>query len=179
MSENIKTLMYEISLRVRLFRNSKEAGKHVVVLTQRERLVVELIGMRDNMSVSEISQLCPTVSNSTISTTITRLWKDRKLVEKRILPENQRITNVSLTAEGRSVLNAIKAWESEVYKDIAESLGLSTEQDEYFKAVIEIATIFFNHQLGFEMERAEIVYPHRAKNAQLVDKSFRRTKIDG
>lgn len=179
MSENIKKLMYEISLRVRLFRNSKKAGKHVVVLTQRERLLVELIGMRDNMSVSEISQLCPTVSNSTISTTITRLWKDRKLVEKRIQPENQRITNVSLTAEGRSVLNAIKTWESEVYKDIAESLGLSTEQDEYFKAVIEIATIFFNHQLGFEMERAEIVYPHRAKNAQLVDKSFRRTKIDG
>ena len=179
MSENIKKLMYEISLRVRLFRNSKKAGKHVVVLTQRERLLVELIGMRDNMSVSEISQLCPTVSNSTISTTIARLWKDRKLVEKRIQPENQRITNVSLTAEGRSVLNAIKTWESEVYKDIAESLGLSTEQDEYFKAVIEIATIFFNHQLGFEMERAEIVYPHRAKNAQLVDKSFRRTKIDG
>jgi len=84
MSENIEKLMYEISLRVRLFRNSKWAGKHVVVLTQRERLLVELIGMRDNMS------------------------------------------------------------------------------------------IFFNHQLGFEMERAEIVYPHRAKNAQLVAKSLRR-----
>jgi len=168
MSENIEKLMYEISLRVRLFSNSKGAGKHVVVLTQRERLLVELIGMRDNMSISEISQLCPTVSNSTISTTITRLWKDRKLVEKRILPENQRITNVSLTAEGRSALNAIKVWETEMYKNIAESLGLSTKQDEYFKTVIEIAIIFFNHQLGFEMERAEIVYPHRAKNAQLV-----------
>ena len=168
MSENIEKLMYEISLRVRLFRNSKGAGKHGAVLTPRERLLVELIGMRDNMSISEISQLCPTVSNSMISTTITRLWKDRKLVEKRILPENQRITNVSLTAEGRSALNAIKVRESEMYKNIAESLGLSTKQDEYFKAVINIAMIFFNHQLGFEMERAEIVYPQRAKNAQLV-----------
>ena len=73
MSENIETLMYEISLRVRLFRNSKGAGKHVAVLTPRERLLVELIGMRDNISISEISQRCPTVSNSTISTTITRL----------------------------------------------------------------------------------------------------------
>jgi phosphoenolpyruvate synthase/pyruvate phosphate dikinase len=61
--------------------------------------------MRDNMSISEISQLCPTISNSTISTTITRLWKDKKLAEKKILPENQRITNVSLTAEGRRVFN--------------------------------------------------------------------------
>ena len=73
MLENIETLMHEISLRFRLFRNSKGVGKHVVVLTQGERLLVELIGMRDNVSISEISQLCPTVSNSTISTTITRL----------------------------------------------------------------------------------------------------------
>ena len=73
MSENIEKLMYETSLRVRLFRNSKGMGKHVAVLTPRERLLVERIGMRNNMSISEISQLCPTVSNSTISTTITRL----------------------------------------------------------------------------------------------------------
>jgi DNA-binding MarR family transcriptional regulator len=96
------------------------------------------------MSISEISQLCPTISNSTISTIITRLWKDKKLVENKILLENQRITNVSLTAEGRRILDSIKVWESEVYKRIGESLGLSPEQDEYFKAVIEIATIFFN-----------------------------------
>ena len=83
MSENIATLMYETNLRARLFRTSNGAGNHVVALTQRERLLVELIGMRDNMSISEISQLCPTVSNSTISTTITRLWKDKKLVEKK------------------------------------------------------------------------------------------------
>jgi DNA-binding MarR family transcriptional regulator len=149
-TENIETLMYEIGLRARLFRTSKGAGNHVVVLTQRERLLVELIGMRDNMSISEISRLFPTVSNSTISTTITRLWKDRRLVEKRILPENQRITNVSLTVKGRRVLNAIKVGESEVYKKIAESLELSPEQDEYFKAIIEIAIIYFNHQLGFK-----------------------------
>jgi DNA-binding MarR family transcriptional regulator len=168
MSENIATLMYETNLRARLFRTSNGAENDVVALTQRERLLVEIIGMRDNMSISEISQLCPTVGNSTISTIITRLWKDKKLVEKKILPENQRITNVSLTAEGRRVLNSIKVWESEVYKRIGESLGLSPEQDEYFKAVIEIAIIFFNHKLGFQMERAETVYPNRAKNAQLV-----------
>ena len=157
MSKNIAALMYETNLRARLFRTSNGAGNHVVALTQRERLLVELIGMRDNMSISEISQLCLTISNSSISTTITRLWKDRKLVEKRILPENQRITNVSLTAEGRSVLKAIKESEFEVYKTIAESLGLSPEEDEYFKAFIENAIKFFNHKLGFKMELVENV----------------------
>ena len=51
MSENSETLMYEIGLRDRLFKSSKGAGNQVVVLTQGERLLVELIGMRDNMSI--------------------------------------------------------------------------------------------------------------------------------
>jgi len=155
MAKNIETLIYEISLRVRLFMASKGARDNIADLTQRERLLLELIGMRENMSISEISKLCPTVSNSTISTTITKLWKERKLVEKRILPENQRITTVSLTAEGRSVLHAIKEAESEVYKTIAESLGLSPEDDEFFKAFIENAIKFFNQKLGFQMELIE------------------------
>lgn len=155
MAKNIETLIYEISLRVRLFMASKEARNNIADLTQRERLLLELIGMRENMSISEISKLCPTVSNSTISTTISKLWKERNLVEKRILPENQRITTVSVTTRGRDVLHAIKEAESEVYKTIAESLGLSPEEDEFFKAFIENAIQFFNQKLGFQMELIE------------------------
>lgn len=157
MAKNIETLIYEISLRVRLFMASKGGSNNIADLTHRERLLLELIGMRENMSISQISKLCPTVSNSTISTTITRLWKDRKLVEKRILPENQRITTVSLTTQGRRVLNSIKEAESEVYKTIAESLGLSPEDDEFFKAFIENAIKFFNQKLGFQIELVENV----------------------
>jgi DNA-binding MarR family transcriptional regulator len=109
------------------------------------------------MSISEISKLCPTVSNSTISTTITGLWKDRKFVDKKILPENQRVTIVSLTAQGKRVLNEIKKSQSEVYKTIAQSLNLSPEQDVYFKAFIENAISFFNKKLGFKMELIENV----------------------
>jgi DNA-binding MarR family transcriptional regulator len=95
--------------------------------------------------------------HSTISTTITGLWKDRKLVDKKILPENQRITIVSLTAKGKRVLNEIKETQSEVYKTIAQSLNLTPEQDEYFKAFIENAISFFNNKLGFNMELIESV----------------------
>ncbi len=39
--------------------------------------------MKGSMSISEIGSLYPTdYSNSTISTTITKLWKDKKLVDK-------------------------------------------------------------------------------------------------
>jgi DNA-binding MarR family transcriptional regulator len=157
MTKNIETLIYEISLRVRLFMASKRAGNTDIDLTDRECLLLELIGMREKMSISQISKLCPTVSNSTISTTITGLWKDRKFVDKKILPENQRITIVSLTAQGKRVLNEIKKSQSEVYKTIAQSLNLSPEQDEYFKAFIENAISFFNNKLGFKMELIENV----------------------
>jgi DNA-binding MarR family transcriptional regulator len=157
MAKNIETLIYEISLRVRLFMTSKRVGNTNIDLTDRECLLLELIGMRENMSISEISKLCPTVSNSTISTTITKLWKNRKLVDKKILPQNQRITTVSLTAQGRRVLNEIKKSQSEVYRTIALSLNLSPEQDEYFKAFIENAISFFNTKLGFKMELIESV----------------------
>ena len=157
MTKNIETLIYEISLRVRLFMTSERAGNTAVNLTDRECLLLELVGMREKMSISEISKLCPTVSNSTISTTITGLWKDREFVEKTILPENQRVTIVSLTARGKRVLNEIKKSQSEVYKTIAQSLNLSAEQDAYFKALIENAIGFFNHKLGFKMELIENV----------------------
>ena len=155
MTKNIETLIYEISLRIRIFMTSKGARNRVADLTDRECLLLELIGMRENMSISEISKLCPTVSNSTISTTITGLWKNRKLVDKKILPENQRITIVSLTAQGRHVLNEIKKSQSEVYKTIAQSLNLSPEQADYFKAFIENAIGFFNKKLDFKMELIE------------------------
>ena len=93
----------------------------------------------------------------TISTTITKLWKNRKLVDKKILPENQRITTVSLTVRGKRILNEIKKSQSEVYKTIAQSLNLSPEQDEYFKPFIENAIGFFNRKLGFKIELVENV----------------------
>jgi DNA-binding MarR family transcriptional regulator len=151
MSKKIEMLIYEIALRVRLFMASKAVGKTVADLTERESLLLELIGMREDMNISEIAKLCPMVSNSTISMTITRLWKDKKLVEKRILPENQRITIVRLTKEGRDVLNEIKKTQSVAYKAVAESLGLSPEQDEYFKLFIQNGIVYFDKKLGLHI----------------------------
>ncbi|MGD8716955.1 MAG: hypothetical protein PVG70_20535, partial [Desulfobacterales bacterium] len=81
MKKSTETLIYEMAFRVRLYIASKISEKRVGDLTDRESLILELLGMKGNMSISEIGNLCPTVSNSTISTTITRLWKDKKLVD--------------------------------------------------------------------------------------------------
>jgi len=152
MKKNTENLIYDMAFRVRLYIASKISEQKVGDLTDRETLILELVGMKGNMSISEIGGLYPTVSNSTISTTITRLWKDKKLVDKRILPENQRVTTVSLTEKGQKVLEEIKRTQSEVFSTVTVSLGLSPDQVEYFQEILENAISFFDKTLGLTLE---------------------------
>ena len=152
MKKNTEKLIYDMAFRVRLYMASKISEQKVGDLTDRETLILELVGMKGNMSISEIGSLYPTVSNSTISTTITRLWKDKKLVDKRILPENQRVTTVSLTEKGQKVLEEIKRSQSEVFSTVTVSLGLSPDQVEYFQEILENAIGFFDKTLGLTLE---------------------------
>ena len=152
MKKNTEKLIYDMAFRVRLYIASKISEQKVGDLTDRETLILELVGMKGNMSISEIGGLYPTVSNSTISTTITRLWKDKKLVDKRILPENQRVTTVSLTEKGQKVLEEIKRSQSEVFSTVTVSLGLEPDQVEYFQEILENAIDFFDKTLGLTLE---------------------------
>jgi len=152
MKKNTEKLIYDMAFRVRLYIASKISEQKVGDLTDRETLILELVGMKGNMSISEIGSLYPTVSNSTISTTITRLWKDKKLVDKRILPENQRVTTVSLTEKGQKVLEEIKRSQSQVFSTVTVSLGLEPDQVEYFQEILENAIGFFDKTLGLTLE---------------------------
>ena len=109
------------------------------------------------MSISEISNYYPRVSNSTISTTITKLWKEKKLVDKNILPENQRITTVNLTEKGQIVLAEIKKKQTVVFNTVTTSLGLSAEQNESFQLVLKTAIGFFDDLLGLELNEPPVL----------------------
>jgi len=148
MGKSTEMLIYEMSLRVRLFRMFMGSENNPGNLTDREILILELLSMKDSMSISEIGALCPTVSGSTISTTITKLWKENKLVNKQILPENQRVTAVSLTDEGMRAIKEIKRTKSELYSTIAESLELSPEEDVLFQNILANAIVFFDKKLN-------------------------------
>jgi DNA-binding MarR family transcriptional regulator len=152
MKNNTEKLIYDMAFRVRLYIASKVSEQKVGDLTDRETLILELVGMKGNMSISEIGSLYPTVSNSTISTTITKLWKDKKLVDKRILPENQRVTTVSLTEKGKKVLEEVKRTQSEVFSTVTVSLGLSPDQVVYFQEILENAIVFFDKTLGLDLD---------------------------
>jgi len=135
---------------------SKISEQKVGDLTDRESLIIELLGMKGSMSISEIGSLYPTVSNSTISTTITKLWKDKKLVDKRILPENQRVTTVTLTEKGKEILTEIKRTQADVFSTISVSLGISPDQAEYFQDILKNAIGFFDETLGLKLNGTKL-----------------------
>ena len=151
MSEVTETMIYEMAFVLRLYFASKLLEeKRIHDLSERESLLLELLGTKGGMSISELCKFYPKVSSSTISTTITKLWKDKRLVDKKILPENQRITTVILTEKGRRVLRQIKNKQSRVFKTVTSSLGLSKEQSESFCELLGNAILFFDNLLGLQ-----------------------------
>ena len=152
MKEVTEMMIYDMAFRVRLFIASKlSEEKRATDLSDREALLLELIGTKGSMSISEISFFYPKVSNSTISTTITKLWKEKKLVDKNILPENQRITAVSLTDKGRDRLEQIKQKQSDVFTTVATSLDLTAEQNESFQLILKSSIGFFDELLELRL----------------------------
>jgi DNA-binding MarR family transcriptional regulator len=158
MKEMTESMIYDMAFRVRLYIASKLAdGKQINNLTERETLILQLVGTTGRMSISEISNFYPRVSSSTISTTITKLWKEKKLVDKNILPENQRITTVNLTDKGQEVLEEIKKSQSDVFNTVTTSLGLSADQNESFQMVLKSAIGFFDDMLGLELNEPPVL----------------------
>jgi DNA-binding MarR family transcriptional regulator len=153
MKEVTEGMIYDMAFRVRLYIAAKlSEEKRINDLSDREALLIELIGTKGNMSISEISNFYPKVSNSTISTTITKLWKEKKLVDKNILPENQRITTVSLNDKGLEILEQIKQKQSDAFTTVAKSLGLNAEQNESFHSILESSIGFFDELLDLRLK---------------------------
>jgi DNA-binding MarR family transcriptional regulator len=158
MKEVTEMMIYDMAFRIRLYIASKfSQEKRVDDLSERETLILELIATKGSMSISEIGNFYPKVSSSTISTTITKMWKDKQLVDKKILPVNQRITTVNLTEKGRNVLDEIKKTQTDVYTTVTTSLALSAEQNESFQQILENAIGFFDEMLGLEFNETNAI----------------------
>ena len=158
MKKVTETMIYDMAFRVRLYIASmRSEERRANDLSEREALILELIGTKGSMGISEIGNFYPKVSNSTISTTITKLWKDKKLVDKKILPENQRVTTVNLTEKGYAVLEQIKLNQSDVFNTVTTSLGLTVEESELFHSILENAVTYFDEMLGLELGESSAV----------------------
>ena len=128
MGPELEKAIHELALRMRMIRAIQEDLAPAGALTERETLILHLLGERGQMTVMQIAEAWPNISESTVSMTITKLWRKHRLVSKTIDPENQRVTLVELTDKGRIELDNIFQQRSQRIKALFDSIDMTDEE---------------------------------------------------
>ena len=116
----------------------------------RDLVILALLDQHGRMNVSAIANAYPNVSESTISTTISRLWKKLGLVSKTINPQNQRETFVELTNKGKAVVAEQMRLRTERYRLLLEALNVDAEEQQVLIRILERAIKFFDSKIGLD-----------------------------
>jgi DNA-binding MarR family transcriptional regulator len=152
-SLGLENLIDEISLRMRLLRAVEEPPFQIEDLTEREILFLELLNERDKMKVSEIALAYPKVAASTISMTLTRLWREKGLISKSIDPQDQRITTVELTTKGQGAVEKVKQGRRERFRVLIDALKLDEEESRCVGSVVNRAILHLDEHLAMSVNQ--------------------------
>lgn len=157
MENKLVDVISQLSLRMRLIKSLQEEKSSSTELSDRDMLLLEMIDRAGTMTISQITALHPGVSDSTISTAITRLWRDKKLVSKNISPENQRVTNVELTEGGKKELEIYEAHQAVRNKVLLKAMQISDTEGQMLLEIISRAINVFDSHLAKDKTAAEII----------------------
>lgn len=147
MGPDLEKVIHELSLRMRQIRAIQEDQRPEDNLTERQSLILQQLSEQGPMTVSRIAEAWPNVSESTISMTLTKLWK-LKLVTKTISPDNQRVTQVDLTEKGRAELAKIFEQRSERFGALFKAIQVTPEERDVMVRVFQRGVEFFDSVLG-------------------------------
>jgi len=148
MGPDLAKVIQELSSRMRHLKATQEDKVSAGNLTERDLMILGLLNENGKMAVSQISAADPTASESTISTTITKLWRDKKMVTKTISPENQRTTIVELTDKGKKAIEVYNKQRDERFKTLFDAINVTEPEKEVMTKVLSLAITFFDKHLG-------------------------------
>jgi DNA-binding MarR family transcriptional regulator len=148
MGPELMNAILGLSRRMLTLKATQEDQAFEGAIGEREVMILRMLKEKKTVSVSEIAEAIPNVSYSTISTDITRLWREKKMVNKSIDPDNQRITLVELTAKGRKTIEFIQKKRNERMNQLYEALNTTKKEEEIIIRVSNRATEYFDKLLG-------------------------------
>jgi len=129
--DRLGKLMFDFGSRVRRYRGRLMSQVEAAAgLSERDVAILELIDSKKEITFAEIAKELdlsdmPPASASTVSQAISALFIDRKLVEKRINPEDQRQSIISLTKKGQALVDEIAASRRKLIELLKESMELA------------------------------------------------------
>ena len=147
MGPDLEKVINDLSLRLRQIRAMQEDQNPKGTLTERESLILQQISEKGPLAVSQISQVWPNISESTISITLTKLWK-QKIVSKTISPDNQRVTLVDLTDKGRAELVKILEQRKHRFQVFFDAIQVTPEEKEVLSRVFGRGVTFLDQILN-------------------------------
>jgi len=147
MGPDLEKVINDLSLRLRQIRAMQEDQNPKGTLTERESLILQQISEKGPLAVSQISQVWPNISESTISITLTKLWK-QKIVSKTISPDNQRVTLVDLTDKGRTELVKILEQRKHRFQVFFDAIQVTPEEKEVLIRVFGRGVTFMDQILN-------------------------------
>jgi DNA-binding MarR family transcriptional regulator len=150
MPKDIAKGVRDLTFRMRLLKAIQEEQMDEENLSERELLILELLNEKGEMTVSQVAAADGGACDSTISNTITKLWRDKKMVTKTISPENQRTTIIGLTDKGRKTIEIFNQQRDERFKTLFEAINVTDGEKEVLLSVLHRATNFFDRHLGIE-----------------------------
>lgn len=153
MEPDLENAIHELSMRMRLLRVIQEDRACELGLTERDFMILELLNDRGKMTISEIAAAYPSVTFSTISTDVTKLWRQKQLLSKTINPENQRVTLVELTDKGEEIVELWNKQRTERYAKLFEALKATDEEKQVLLRIIDRAVKFFDKYLEPQTDR--------------------------
>ena len=148
MGPDLENAIQQLSLRMRLIKAVQEDTSVSDNLSERDVLILDLLNQKGPMTVSEIALSNPNSSESTISTNITRLWRDKQMVSKTISPQNQRTTIVELTEKGRDAIKVFNRLRTARFKTLFDAINVTDEEKQILIRVIARAIPFFDKHLS-------------------------------
>ena len=155
MGPDLEKAIHEISLRMRLMKAMQEEKSSSDELSEREAMILALLCERGRMNISQIAATDPNISDSTISTTITRLWRNKKMVSKTISPENQRTTIVELTPKGKKAIELFNKQRAERFNMLFHAINVTDEEKQVMLRVLSRAIAFFDKHLETDKSKKQ------------------------
>lgn len=156
MGPELEKAIHELSLRMRLIRFMREQQELEEDLSERDVLLLQLIAEHGTMTVSEIAAAYPTVSESTISTSLTKLWRDKGVISKTISPDNQRITLVELTEKGKNALAEVMKIRSKAYNAFFHAIQVTDDERKVLIRICKRAVDYMDEHLNLRPGKGQV-----------------------
>ena len=148
MGQDLENAIQELSLRMRLLKVIQEDKSHSDELADRDVMILGLLNSRGKMTVSQIAAADANASDSTISTNITKLWRNKKMVSKTISPESQRVTIIELTDKGKKAFETVMKQRAERFKSLFKAIQVTDDEKQVLIDVCTRAVKFMDTHLG-------------------------------